>query len=108
MRKLGVILRRPVPLVGLAMLIVSGSVIVPAQHAQARTPALSAMGRCKAGAKPDTYQTVQHPGTQVQVTYPSSTTNPDNAIYPGDVVWVTVNGKLRYDATHWTGPAGIG
>src|SRR5262245_38793591 len=67
-----------------------------------------ALQRCQSGAAPDVTQRVYEAGTQVQATYPNDNVNPDNALYPGDVVRVTVTGTVRYDATHWTDANGVG
>jgi len=53
-------------------------------------------------------QSVYEAGTQVQATYPNDNGDPDNALYPGDVVRVTVTGTVRYDATHWADANGVG
>jgi hypothetical protein len=94
--------------VALGLLTTVTATVAAAQQATASASVPTALQRCQSGAAPDTSQTVYHPGTQVQVTYPTGGANPDNAIYPGDVVKVVVLGSLRYDATHWTGPAGTG
>jgi Metallo-peptidase family M12B Reprolysin-like len=74
--------------------------------AQAATA--TALQKCQAGAAPDVTETVFHPGTQTQVTFPKAVPDPDNGIYPGDVVRISVTGTLRYDVTRTTGPAGTG
>src|SRR3954451_2548746 len=78
---------RPWRALVLSLLTVVGALTVlhaPATAAGAATvPALS---RCQAGNAPDTSETTFHPGTKTQVTYPSAGTDPDNGLFPGDVV----------------------
>lgn len=69
--------------------------------------AVSAMDACKAGKAPDAEQTVFLSGTNGRASYPRGVT-PDNAVFPGDVVRIEISGRLRYNATRWTGPAGTG
>ncbi len=67
----------------------------------------TAMDACLKGEKPDATQTVFVSGTNGRGSYPSGV-NPDNAIFPGDVVQIEITGRLRYNAKEWTGPSGIG
>ncbi|KAA1418612.1 hypothetical protein F0U44_08925 [Nocardioides humilatus] len=68
---------------------------------------LTATERCSAGETPDVTQTVFVSGTSGQAFYPRAV-NPDNAIFPGDVVSIEVSGQLRYNSKSWTGPEGTG
>ncbi len=96
------------------LLIAAGAMVVAGIAGIAGpAPAASAAGetalqRCQSGAAPDVTQSVYEAGTQVQATYPNDNVNPDNALYPGDVVKVTVTGTVRYDATHSTTATGVG
>lgn len=45
---------------------------------------------------PDVTQTVTHYGNQIGVSFPSGS-NPPNGIFPGDVVKVTITGKVRIE-----------
>jgi hypothetical protein len=58
--------------------------------------------------RPDIVESVFHAGTETQVTFPSATPDPDNGIYPDDVVKVTVTGKLHYDAANIAGSSSVG
>jgi hypothetical protein len=91
--------------IAVAAAVAGGVLTLPPVPAYAGTP--TAMQRCRAGSAPDSVQVVREAGSATQVDYPRGA-NPDNAIYPGDVVQVTVTGRVRYDARHWTGPAGVG
>jgi hypothetical protein len=71
------------------------------------TDAPSALDACQKGEAPDATQTVFLSGTNGRASYPRGV-QPDNAIFPGDVVTVEVTGQLRYNATQWTGPEGTG
>jgi hypothetical protein len=86
--------------------VVAGALAVSAPDAHAAVP--TALERCQSGAAPDIVESVFHAGTKTQVTFPSATPDPDNGIYPGDVVKVTVTGKLRYDTVNIAGPNGVG
>jgi hypothetical protein len=90
----------------LATCAAAGVAALPA-HAAHADPPVPALQRCQNGAAPDITQTVYEPGTG-SASYPSTPSNPDNAVFPGDVVRVTITGTVRYDATHTTGPAGVG
>jgi hypothetical protein len=91
----------------LALAVAGVAAVVGAARAGAAAAA-SALQRCQSGAAPDVTQSVYEAGTQVQATYPNDNIDPDNALYPGDVVRVTVTGSVRYDATHWTDANGVG
>ena len=67
----------------------------------------SAMDACLKGEAPDDTQTTFLSGTNGRASYPRGV-QPDNAVFPGDVVTVEITGRLRYNATEWTGPAGTG
>lgn len=102
---------RSVRLVLVAALAAAGlaGVVAVLRSAPAVAAAVApALQRCQSGAAPDVTQSVYEAGTQIQASYPNENSNPDNALYPGDVVRVTVTGSVRYDATHWTDPNGVG
>jgi hypothetical protein len=66
-----------------------------ASAAHAATP--TALQKCQQGALPELSQSATLGGTEVQLNYPDES-DPDNAIYPGDVVKVTATGKIRVNA----------
>src|SRR3954466_12896372 len=66
---------------------------------------LTAADRCQFGYAADYSETVNHPGGQVGTSFPSDS-DPQNFIFPGDVVRVTVTGSVRYDL--WGSSAGPG
>lgn len=97
------LLRQRIAVVVMAVL---SAVAIPisAAHADNRT----AMQKCQQGSVPEFSQTVTHAGSQVGASFPDGH-NPDNAIFPGDVVRVTITGSVRYDLWGNTvGPDGNG
>ncbi len=86
--------------------VVAGVLAVSAAAAHAALPTV--LERCQSGAAPDIVESVFPAGTKTQVTFPSGIADPDNGIYPGDVVRVTVTGKLCYEAVNIVGPDGVG
>lgn len=67
-------------------------IVAPAALADPLPP----LDRCLQNTTPDATQTVTHHGNEVGVSFPSDT-NPPNGIFPGDVVKVTITGKVRID-----------
>lgn len=81
--------------------------LTPASPAHA-ADRVTAMDRCTSFGNADASQTVVHGGNRVGSSFPAGT-DPGNAIFPGDVVRVTVSGTIRTD--HWgysVGPNGTG
>jgi hypothetical protein len=81
-----------------------GAAVLPAGAAHA---APTAMQRCQAGAVPNADVTINHPGNVSGVGYPN-VANQWNIIYPGDVIYISSSGSVRYD--FWgnsTGPGGL-
>ncbi len=99
---------RPTLLMAAGTLVVAGIAGIAGPAPAASAAVSTALQRCQSGAAPDVTQSVYEAGTQVQATYPNDNVDPDNALYPGDVVQVTVTGTVRYDATHWTSASGVG
>ena len=64
-----------------------------------------AMDACLKGEQPDVTETAFLSGTNGRASYPRGV-QPDNAIFPGDVVRIEITGRLRYNAKEWTGPGG--
>ena len=67
---------------------------VPVNAAHADTP--TASERCQRGGTPDLVETVTHRGGEEGVNFPQGP-DPDNVIFPGDVVRVTISGSVRYN-----------
>lgn len=98
--------RRIVSMLGV-IAVMFGLVTVMAAPARADAP-LSAEERCEQNATPDMSETAVHNGNQVGASFPEGT-DPPNAIFPGDVVRVTVTGGVSIDP--WgnsVGPDGNG
>jgi hypothetical protein len=69
-------------------------VVLPATAAHASAP--TAMDKCLAGATPEYHEFISHPGNAGGASFPDGV-NPDNAIFPGDVVRVTIWDSITYN-----------
>ena len=101
--------RLPRALLVLAVLL--GSLLgldLAAGSAASASPPASAAQRCSLHAVPDMTQTVTYAGSQVGASFPSEA-NPPNAVFPGDVVHVTITGSVRVNLRGTVyGPGGNG
>jgi hypothetical protein len=75
--------------------------LTPASPAHAGSR-MTPMDRCLSIGVPDATETVTHPGNQMGSSFPDGAgSEPGNAIFPGDVVRVTITRMIRTNYLAW-------